>query len=196
MKSSVRETKKVAVREALERAALELIGARGFDAVTVDDIAAAAAVSRRTFFRYFRTKEEVLFSRRRAQLADLVAALAVTAPNESAVQAVRRVMLLLAADYVPERRRILREQRIVANHPALKAYDLEIDFAYETAIARALGARMRSQKAAQRKAKWIAAACVAVVRVTLQEWAESDGKADLAAMGREAFAFLERLDRS
>ena len=196
MTASVRENKKAAVRDALERAALELITARGFDEVTVDDIAEAAAVSRRTFFRYFKTKEEVLFSRRRGQLVQLEKALSTKVARESAVRAVRRVMLMLAADYIPDRARILREQRIVANHAALKAHDLEIDFAYETTIARALSTQMRPNKASQRKARWIAAACIAVVRVTLQEWAEGGGKADLAAMGREAFGFLEHLDRA
>ncbi|MBB6170840.1 AcrR family transcriptional regulator [Nocardiopsis mwathae] len=56
----LRERKKRATRRALQRAAVELAIDRGVERVTVDDIAAAADVSTRTFFNYFATKEDAL----------------------------------------------------------------------------------------------------------------------------------------
>src|ERR1700716_1550933 len=58
----ISERKRRAVRAELSEVALQLLTDRDFDSVTVDEIAAAAGVSRRTFFRYFASKEDVVFA--------------------------------------------------------------------------------------------------------------------------------------
>jgi AcrR family transcriptional regulator len=64
----LRERKKRQTREAIATAAMELFQARGFDAVTVVEVAAAADVSEKTVFNYFPTKEELVFSHGDAEL--------------------------------------------------------------------------------------------------------------------------------
>jgi AcrR family transcriptional regulator len=61
MSGSLRERKKAAAESALQKAALDLFEQKGYDATTIEEIVAEADVSRRTFFRYFGSKEEVVF---------------------------------------------------------------------------------------------------------------------------------------
>src|SRR5882672_9333164 len=88
-----REHKKARTRDDLVQAALGLFSKQGFDATTVEDIAAAARVSPRTFFRYFANKEEVLFHHKDEDLASLQAALSARPPGESALQALRATVV-------------------------------------------------------------------------------------------------------
>src|SRR5262245_60403879 len=88
-----REHKKARTRDELVQAALGLFSKKGFDATTVEDIAAAAHVSPRTFFRYFANKEEVLFHRKDEDLARLQAALGSRPPEETPLQAMRAAIM-------------------------------------------------------------------------------------------------------
>ncbi|MBK7396982.1 MAG: TetR family transcriptional regulator [Myxococcales bacterium] len=182
---SLRDKKKAAVREALIDAALRLFRARGFDAVTIDEIAAAAEVSRRSFFRYFPTKEAVLLERRHEQLASFRALLAAPRKGEAPFALVRRACLALATEYVARRKQILEERTIVAAAPSLVARDLELDRAFEGAIEEALGGT--------RRARICAAATIGVTRVVLEDWAASGARSDLLALGGEALDLLEPL---
>ncbi|MFC3850027.1 TetR family transcriptional regulator [Corynebacterium hansenii] len=59
----LRELKRRRTRRGIEDAAITLIADRGFDDVTIEDICAAAEISRRTFFNYFSTKDDAIFGR-------------------------------------------------------------------------------------------------------------------------------------
>ncbi len=74
--TGLRERKKEATTERLREVALALVAERGFDAVSIDDIAAAADVSKTTFYRYFETKEDVVLGRSSDNLEILRASLA------------------------------------------------------------------------------------------------------------------------
>jgi AcrR family transcriptional regulator len=86
----LRERKKRATREAIADAAMKLFRARGFDAVTVADVARAADVSEKTVFNYFPAKEALILDRLEATMASLKTGLA-----DPGVPPVRAVLQIL-----------------------------------------------------------------------------------------------------
>jgi AcrR family transcriptional regulator len=115
-----RERKKQETRAALEAAALRLFAERGYERTTVEDIADAADVAVRTFFRYFSSKQHVLFGDvAHTIVARLRTALADRPPGETPVEAVRAAMDAVdIADY-DQHRQISARMRLVRHLPEL-----------------------------------------------------------------------------
>jgi AcrR family transcriptional regulator len=161
-------------RDRLQNAALELFEARGFDHVTVDEIAAAAGVSHMTFFRHFGSKDRVLLD---DPFDPVIAeAVATTDPALPAIERVATGMLsvlphLDPSDDVAVRRRV----RIAIGNPALEAGMASNSRATEDAIV-AIG----TSTDAKRELRVAAAACIAAVTVALLEWAGDESPGSLA----------------
>ncbi|WP_051898988.1 mycofactocin system transcriptional regulator [Sciscionella sediminilitoris] len=105
----------------LERAALRLFTEQGFDDTTVEDIAAAAGVSRRTFFRYFDTKTAVLWHQFDGEVQRLRAAFDAVPARTSLMDAIREVVVHVnhyRAEDVPELR---ARMQLISTVPALQA---------------------------------------------------------------------------
>ena len=102
----------------IQAEALRLFAEKGFDETTIEEIAGAADVAPRTFFRYFSTKEEVVFwPMYRPLLAGLMAA----RPDESAVQALCHAIVDgLSAFYDQDRERVLDRIKLAFRTPALQ----------------------------------------------------------------------------
>lgn len=91
-----RAQQKASTRAAITRAAQQLIGDRGFDGVTVGDIAEAAEVSHRTFYRYFPSKEAALLADFKDFLDDFVALVAARPADEHPVDSLLRTLDTIA----------------------------------------------------------------------------------------------------
>lgn len=97
-----REANKKATRAALHQAADQLFARQGYEATTVAQIAEAARVGERTFYRYFDSKEDLLAERARAWLRGLRDAIRNRPARENAYQAVSRALTALAGDLTRE----------------------------------------------------------------------------------------------
>jgi AcrR family transcriptional regulator len=141
MESSLRERKKQRTRAALADVALALFAARGFAAVTMAEIAAAAEVGPRTVYRYFADKEELLFSADDEVLDHLRRALAerpAAEPPARAVLEAVRALVPLWRDRQDEGR---ARAAVIAASPELLARQRAKQVAEERVLADGLAAR-------------------------------------------------------
>lgn len=188
--AGLREKNRTERRTALIEAAHELFRTRGYASTTMDDIADAAGLSRRTAFRYFTSKDELVFPHRDARLAMLQTAL-VAREGESAFEAVRRACLAMAREYQGDREGMLAQWRIVQAEPALIGRELQLDRQSEEAIEAAFLEGERDAPRGRRRAKVRASAVLGAIRATVREWLEGGASADLVRLGRETFVELE-----
>jgi AcrR family transcriptional regulator len=117
----LRERKKRATRETIAATARRLFAERGFDAVTVAEIAVAADVSEKTVFNHFATKEDLVFAGGEARLAQLQADIAQRPPGASVLDVFRansEAMLDTVAAGESDDRLVV--PRIVRDSPALQ----------------------------------------------------------------------------
>jgi AcrR family transcriptional regulator len=188
----LRERKKARTREALQEAAMDLFGRHGFDGTTVEEIADACEVSPRTFFRYFPTKEDVLFADADARRERLLAVLADQPSRMPTFAALEAALRALALDYLDDRAALVARSRILDGSPQLQAYKAESQRGWEAAVVDALERRTAEHGApvAREDLQLVTAVATAALRVSLDAWvADADGP-DLDALLDRAFGRL------
>ena len=135
----LRERKKARTRELIAETARTLFAERGFEAVTVAEIARAAEVSQQTVFNYFPTKEDLVYWRLEAFEAELLAAIRDRPAGEPVIAAfgrfVRRPRGLLAEGGDAARDRLAGITRMIAASPALLARERETLARYTASLA-------------------------------------------------------------
>jgi TetR/AcrR family transcriptional regulator, regulator of mycofactocin system len=122
--------------------ALRMFAERGFDATTIEQIAAEAGVSERTFFRYFTTKASVLWSEFETEVETIRSTLAAVPDEVPMMDAIRRSVVAAnhyRAEDVPEMR---MRMTLIATAPALAASAAEHYAAWEEAISEFAGRRL------------------------------------------------------
>jgi AcrR family transcriptional regulator len=187
----LRERRKRLTAAELEAAALRLFGERGFDAVTVDDIAAEADVSRRTFFRYFASKEDVLLADHHVQLARLREAMAARPSDEAILTALRNALLSITGDFEERRERVILRGRIMRETPSLQARSLVHQKAWEDAMQQMVADRLGVDPVLDLRPGVVAATALAAMRVAFNNWLNAGATGDLIALTAEALDLLD-----
>src|SRR5262245_8794367 len=167
---------KPSMREALIAAAFELFVERGYEQTTVDDIVALAGVGRRSFFRYFPSKEDVVFPDHERCLADMTAFLAASGDEDEPVRRVCDAARLVLRMYAENPTFSVQRYRLTKKVPGLRAYELSVVWRYERALAEYLRERFVGRRDGTLQADVIAAAVVAAHNNALRLWLRSNGQ--------------------
>ena len=188
----LRERKKAMTRLALEDAALELFAAKGFDHTTVDEIAEACNVSRRTFFRYFASKEDIFAGDKNqhdSQVFDLIAS---RPADEPALESLRATVLTLAAELATDRDRVVAKVRIINETPSLRSSGLEHEQGSIDLIVDALARRSATplDDDALFRLRLVTQAAVGAMRAAIDRWVAKGAREDIADVAVDAFDAL------
>jgi AcrR family transcriptional regulator len=137
----LRESKKLRTRQEIADRAMQLFATRGFDRVTVAEVASAAGVSEKTVFNYFPTKEDLFFDEVDAREAALVAAVRERRQGESIPASLRRLQLgqcerLCSPGFATF-------ARIIEDSPALRAKELEVMARFTDVLRSAIESELR-----------------------------------------------------
>ena len=166
----------------LAQAALELFDERGFEQTTVEDIATRAGLTKRTFFRHFADKREVLFAGAGALQELLVTAVAGAPDAVAPLEAVAAALEAAGALLQERREYSRRRQSVIDANPALQEREL-IKLA---ALASALAGALRRRGVTGPAASLTAEAGIAVFKIAFERWISETGQSDLPRLIRES----------
>ena len=189
--SPLREQKKAHTREAVVQAANTLFTRDGFENVTVDQIAVAAGISRRTFFRYFPVKEAVVFPENEDRLNAFIAILEANSQPETPLNGLDVAVMTSAAVFSASKEVQLAQFKLIQASPTLTAYELQIDAGWEERIA-ASWIKQLGPRPSAKKRLWVygtAGSAMGMIRAVLRYWYVNDCQGDL-----ETFAAVGELE--
>lgn len=156
-------------RSALVDAAFRLFASQGFEATTVDEIAATAGVGRTTFFRHFGSKEAAVFPDHHDLLARIEARLEAGSPAMKSV-AVAEAAGIVLRSYLAEGDRARLRYRLVRSVPALRIHELAGMRQYQRRFSDALASDWAGRPDGGLRAELAAAGVVAAHNVVLRRW--------------------------
>ncbi len=164
----LRERKKRETRRALHHAALDLVDALGYAAVTTEAIAERAGVSARTFFNYFSSKESAVLGVTGDQLAETTAAIEARPEGESPLASLRLVLGELLAPASADRDLRAKRRRILLAEPALAPALVGNNILFENAVTAALERRLGVRPGSSVEARVTVAAAIGAVRACIE----------------------------
>ena len=185
----LRERKRQRTLERIAEVGLELFIQQGYEATTLDAIAAAAGISRRTFFHYFRSKEDVLLAWHDGGFSQaLRQAVLQGASDQAPLQAARDCLLKLASRY--ETKESIIVDQLLRSTEALRTRKE----ATHVEMERVLGEAMSERWAAPAQLdtlRMVAMMAMGTLRLALDDWRRDDARYPLAYYLRRSFALLE-----
>ncbi|HVA73338.1 MAG TPA: TetR family transcriptional regulator [Acidimicrobiales bacterium] len=188
---TLRERNKARARAEIADAALRLFLDRGFEGVTVEEIVSAAGVSRRTFFRYFETKEDALLADYPELSARLTEALEFS-DQDDAVAGIRAGLHRMADWYIERSEAVLARSKVIRETSMnVAARNLEFLTQWERGVAHAV-ANQLGMDAGELTPRTAAAVIVGAFRAALTQWVRSSCRDDLHTLTDQALDLIDQ----
>ena len=188
--SSLAQRKRQLVSDELTEAALQLLALKGFDVVTVDEIVTTAGVSKRTFFRYFASKEDVVVQFLADMGTGMRAELAERPADELPSVALRHAVTVPLATCADHSERALRVVQLILRTPALRARFLERQGQWHDDLTAELGQRLGRDPETDLYPRMAAGMALTAFDTVLARWSGSDGTQDPTELIARAFALV------
>jgi AcrR family transcriptional regulator len=185
----IQERKRRAMRTELSEVVLQLLTDRDFESVTTDQMAAAAGVSRRTFFRYFGSKEDVVFAFLDHWAVRLAEDIVARPPEEDPVTAVQRSFRQLVAAYEG---RALALVRLVRRTPSLRAQEHINREHLRLGVVDAIGRRLGADPQRDLRPHVLASIAFAPLDAAMVTWFGGRSDEDVQGLLDEALAAFRR----
>ncbi|GHO50492.1 TetR family transcriptional regulator [Ktedonospora formicarum] len=189
---SLRERKKHLVQTTIEETALRLFQQQGYEQTSIQDIANAVMMSTRTFFRYFASKEEVLFGPMFSTLRGVVHSLQQVAPTESPHAALRATLLHLASQYQQQRASFLIRYQLAVRTPSIASIYLHALMEIELEICDALCSRLEAATN-RNEMRVLVGIYMTAFRVAVMAWLEHEAQGDLVSLFQEHLGYCSAL---
>jgi AcrR family transcriptional regulator len=173
----------------LQQAALDLFAKQGYDETTTEEIAERAGVSPRTFFRYFPTKELVLFVGEFGWFQSFTTEFLNQPSSLSDIDAIRDTLVALAPDLIRSRKALLLYERAVASSPTLRGRVRDRQQEDIATMAEAVANR-RGLKQPDQSSTLVAAVGLLTYRRALTEWLTGSAAVDPAKVIAATFNLL------
>ena len=186
-KDGLREKKRRDTLQRITEKGLELFIANGYEETTLDDITAAAGISRRTFFHYFKSKDEILLAWQSGLVESLRAAILEEGTDQSPLDALGNALLRLAAPYESDTAIVMA--RLLKSSDQLQAANQAKFLQLEQAAFEAL-CRHWPKNNRRERLRMIAMVGVGVLRVAIDEWIDEGGKRSLPTRLKRALVSL------
>ncbi|MFF1695913.1 TetR family transcriptional regulator [Streptomyces sp. NPDC058257] len=184
------ERKRQLVSNELTEAALQLLARKGFDAVTIDEIVTTAGVSRRTFFRYFASKEDVVVQFLADMGVGIHAELAARPVEERPSVALRHAVWVPLEACGDHSERVLPVVRLILRTPALRARFLERQAQWSDDLTGEVARRLGRDAGVDLYPRLAAGMALTAFDAVLQRWSDSGGAEDPAELTDRAFAVI------
>jgi AcrR family transcriptional regulator len=188
LQTGLRERKQERQRAELVAVGMRLFAEQGFDATTVDEVAEAAEVSRRTLFRYFGTKGDIVMEWARGTTTLLTESVRDRPLNEHPLLSLHAAFAALCAHFGDNPAEIHAVSLMIERTASLRPYSLLKHAQWEDALA--AGLRERSPELGAVRSGLLARIGVAAFRTALDEWLLTDGHSSAAAELDRAFELV------